>query len=363
MIQSAKPFVRASVIINNYNYGRFLRRSIDSVLNQTNTSFELIVVDDGSLDNSREIISSYGNSIIPVLKKNGGHASAFNAGFQHATGDIIFFLDSDDAMVPQTIERVLDKWKPGVVMVHYFMQVVDGQGNKLGVFPAKHPGLASGDVVEDLLKTGSFPTTLTSGLAFSRTALKKVMPIDEATFRQAADGYLVRAVAMQGPVQAIDECLACWTRHGSNDSRITADYEGLLKGIRRQMRYMANELGAVPQLARQFGFDPEECVENQAAEYLLYRLFSLSLDPAGHPLTEDTVSALWKLFCIASLKKTGSLSSKLQKIALASLVRVSPSPVSEPLIRFHLVAESRPVYLRKLNQLKKYIQKRLRGAP
>jgi len=61
-------------IINNYNYGRFLKEAIDSGLNQT-YHVEVIVVDDGSTDNSQEIITSYGNRIIPVLKKNGGHFS------------------------------------------------------------------------------------------------------------------------------------------------------------------------------------------------------------------------------------------------------------------------------------------------
>ncbi|MEW5858968.1 MAG: glycosyltransferase, partial [Cyanobacteriota bacterium] len=59
-----KPFV--SVIINNYNYGRFISEAIDSVLNQTYPHIEVIVVDDGSTDNSREVIASYQDKIIPV---------------------------------------------------------------------------------------------------------------------------------------------------------------------------------------------------------------------------------------------------------------------------------------------------------
>jgi glycosyltransferase involved in cell wall biosynthesis len=66
-----------SVIINNYNYGRFLGEAIDSVLNQTYQRTETIVVDDGSTDNSREIIAGYGDRIIPVLKANGGQNSGF----------------------------------------------------------------------------------------------------------------------------------------------------------------------------------------------------------------------------------------------------------------------------------------------
>ena len=70
-----------SILINNYNYGYFLGAAIESALSQTYQNIEIIVVDDGSTDNSREIIAHYGNHIIPILKENGGQASAFNAGF------------------------------------------------------------------------------------------------------------------------------------------------------------------------------------------------------------------------------------------------------------------------------------------
>src|SRR5262249_37192835 len=76
----------ASIVINNYNYGRFLREAITSALNQTPSGVEIIVVDDGSLDDSREVIAAFGERVIPVLKENGGQASALNAGFRASRG-------------------------------------------------------------------------------------------------------------------------------------------------------------------------------------------------------------------------------------------------------------------------------------
>jgi glycosyltransferase involved in cell wall biosynthesis len=96
----------ASILINNYNYARFLDEAIGSALGQTYPSKEIIVVDDGSTDNSREIISRYGDRIIPILKENGGQASAFNAGVARCQGDILCFLDSDDFFHPDKLERV-----------------------------------------------------------------------------------------------------------------------------------------------------------------------------------------------------------------------------------------------------------------
>jgi glycosyltransferase involved in cell wall biosynthesis len=83
-----------SIIISNYNYGRFLKPCIESVLDQAYPHIEVIVVDDGSTDNSREIIASYGNRLVPVLKENGGQASALNVGFSISHGKIVIFLEA-----------------------------------------------------------------------------------------------------------------------------------------------------------------------------------------------------------------------------------------------------------------------------
>src|ERR1700722_5704461 len=72
--QAGRPLV--SIVVTNYNYGRYLGASIDSALGQRYPNVEVIVVDDGSTDGSREIIESYGGRIVPVIKANGGHRSA-----------------------------------------------------------------------------------------------------------------------------------------------------------------------------------------------------------------------------------------------------------------------------------------------
>src|SRR5260370_31944470 len=81
-----------SIIIPNYNYGRYLRIAIDSALAQTYAPVEVLVVDDGSTDNSREVIESYGDRIAPIVKANGGHGSALNAGDAASSGNTVTFL-------------------------------------------------------------------------------------------------------------------------------------------------------------------------------------------------------------------------------------------------------------------------------
>lgn len=100
-----------SILINNYNYGRFLPNAIDSALKQTYPNIEVVVVDDGSTDNSREVINSYIDQIIPVFKNNGGQASAINAGFAASKGEIICFLDADDIFLPDKVSEVVNMFQ------------------------------------------------------------------------------------------------------------------------------------------------------------------------------------------------------------------------------------------------------------
>lgn len=92
-----------SVIIPTYNRGWILRDAIESVLNQDYKHFELIVVDDGSTDNTSAILSEYGNSILRIHQENRGVSAARNAGIYLAKGELIAFLDSDDIWLPKKL--------------------------------------------------------------------------------------------------------------------------------------------------------------------------------------------------------------------------------------------------------------------
>ena len=91
-----KPLV--TVLISAYNYGHFIEEAIDSVLAQDypNDRLEILVVDDGSTDDTTERVRKYGSRIQYIHKPNGGQASAFNFGFERASGDVIAISDADD---------------------------------------------------------------------------------------------------------------------------------------------------------------------------------------------------------------------------------------------------------------------------
>ncbi|RKD27580.1 Glycosyl transferase family 2 [Caminicella sporogenes DSM 14501] len=106
---------KVSVIIPTYNYEKFIHNAIDSILNQTFKDYEIIIVDDGSTDNTAEIIKKYNNEKISYFyKENRGPAAARNLGIKKAKGDYICFLDADDAFMPEKLEiqvDILDKNK------------------------------------------------------------------------------------------------------------------------------------------------------------------------------------------------------------------------------------------------------------
>ena len=105
-ISGKKPLV--SVIIPTFNRGWILKEAIDSVLAQDYKDFELIVVDDGSTDNTRDILDSYGPNLVVLRQVNKGVSAARNRGIAAADGQLIAFLDSDDIWRPRKLSRQVD---------------------------------------------------------------------------------------------------------------------------------------------------------------------------------------------------------------------------------------------------------------
>lgn len=98
---------RVSVIVGTYNRSRYIRESLDSLLNQTRPPDEVIVVDDGSTDETPSVVSSYRDRVTYCRKENGGKSSALNLGLARAVGDWVWFFDDDDVALPDALERFL----------------------------------------------------------------------------------------------------------------------------------------------------------------------------------------------------------------------------------------------------------------
>jgi glycosyltransferase involved in cell wall biosynthesis len=217
-----RPLV--SILINNYNYGHFLRTAIDSALNQTYDHIEVVVVDDGSTDNSRDIIDSYGNKISVVFKENGGQASAFNAGFAASKGDIICLLDSDDSFHSNKITRIAEIFisdrEVGWCFHSLSCAFSDGEEMKEELSHKENRSLGSRSLSlrEQMVKKGRlvFHAPATSGLTFRRKLLSDILPMPEATSVTLSDNYIKFTSFLLADGYFLNEKLACQLIHSSN---------------------------------------------------------------------------------------------------------------------------------------------------
>ncbi|HEY5706873.1 MAG TPA: glycosyltransferase [Terrimicrobiaceae bacterium] len=217
--------MRASIIINNFNYGHFLSQAVNSALAQTYADVEVIVVDDGSTDDSLERMKPYHGRVVVIAKENGGQGSCYGAGFLRCTGDIVIFLDADDYLSPRCIERVVQVWREKVAKVHFYLDMVDAEGRLL---ESRMPSgrLASYDALKMMRLFGSYCSPPGSGNVFSAAFLRTVLPFrNERELVHSADAVPIFSAPYFGEVVAIREVLGFYRRHGKANSSVTTVFD------------------------------------------------------------------------------------------------------------------------------------------
>lgn len=220
-----------SIIINNYNYERFLRSAVDSALSQTYSFTEVIIVDDGSTDHSATVLNEYKAKAEVVMKENGGQGSAFNAGFEVSKGEFIIYLDADDCLLPEAAEMVVNTFdNDDLSKVHWPLYVIGENGERTGkITPDKN--LLSGDLLNKVLESGpnSYVSPPTSGNAWSRKFLEKVLLMPESAYKISADNYLCMLAPLYGNIKTIEQPLGLYRLHGKNNFRGKNIDEALLQ--------------------------------------------------------------------------------------------------------------------------------------
>ena len=205
-----------SLVINNYNYERFLGDAIESALAQTYPNTEVIVIDDGSTDGSKSVIALFGDRVKAVYKENGGQGSAFNEGLGQVQGAIVIFLDADDVLAPEVVQMVVDAFAndSGLVCVRWRLELIDEVGNSLGATnPGRDIEVPVGDLSQRIIRHGwRYATPPTSGNAFLADCLRTFFPIPPE-IRRCCDVYLFGNVAMRGRLGFIDETLGSYRQH------------------------------------------------------------------------------------------------------------------------------------------------------
>jgi len=194
-----------SVVIPAYNAAWCVRRAVDSVLAQTFRDFELIVVDDGSTDETGEALAGYGEAIRLVRQANGGLSSARNAGIAAAIGRYVAFLDADDWWLPAKLARqvALMEARPELVFCSTttIAQTPDGQ-----VLREWRCAADEGQALERIFQVNAFVAGSGSAVLARREAFTRVGGYDE-TLRSLEDIDMWMRLAAIGGYACIDEPL------------------------------------------------------------------------------------------------------------------------------------------------------------
>ena len=312
---------RVSIVIRNYNYANYLPDAIESALAQTYANVQTVIVDDGSTDDSREVIRRYARECHVVLQKNAGEGAAVNAGFSAADGGIVIFLDADDVLAPNAAAEVAALWGPEVARVHFPMWVMDDQGRVSGKLKPNYK-IPLLDLAGYLEHYGCVPSGAQSCNAYAAWALRQVLPVDCAKWPRVIDVYLNALTTVQGEIRLIQSPLGGWRRHASNWTL-------------RNSAHIASELTAVVAHTRQHDAIREFVGAEKWATlsprlpcfHWMHRLFSLRLNP-DHPFDHDCLHKVASqcLSSVASRPNTSLLRRTTLLAGIAAAV-VLPAPV------------------------------------
>jgi glycosyltransferase involved in cell wall biosynthesis len=241
--------MKASILINNYNYGQYLDECIKSALNQTYNNCEVILYDDGSNDNSINIARKYSDRIKIIAKENFSEISSFNQAnaigeaFLASTGGIICLLDSDDVFFPNKVEEIIKEFNenPDAVLVQHLFEEIDKYSKPTGVIrPEIRNGIPRNIIYKECTLTCLFAQT--SALSFRRSYLKQVLPIKEDKNNKIwPDVRLTRQTVFYGDTITIRKPLTKYRVHGTNDSLKNQDFNHY-KSVIIQMYTFFNEV-------------------------------------------------------------------------------------------------------------------------
>ena len=231
---------RISVLINNYNNAPWLRDCLDSVLGQTRTADEVIVYDDGSTDDSVQLLRAYGSQITLIegvhddaRSSIASQANAIAQAFAVSTGDHIHLLDGDDLYDSRRLELYEEVWAPDTVMVQAPMWLIDQNGTTIRENYSKSKQRQNYRRDTYLLNDLHFYYP-TSALAFRRDHMARIVPFDFSSHQElAADARLSVIAPIWGQVVAREESLSFWRQRSHSMTQSGSQRDPLMSTLRR----------------------------------------------------------------------------------------------------------------------------------
>lgn len=258
--------ISVSVVVPTYNRAHSIGAALDSILAQDPLPDEVIVVDDGSTDNTSDVLAAYGDRITVLRQKNAGAAAARNAGIRHATSEWVAFLDSDDLWRPgrmAVLYRDLSEAGEDIVG-HTGDMRITGVGCEIGLFDLRNLKLKNG---AKLLLMHPLSLTI-SGLPLQATAVRRTQALSiglfDETLRIYEDADFLCKIALKGSWIFIGDIVA--------ELRRLSDDEDMLSGVERKFPIEAASARAkyiTGLLGQSFSKDLELLIMRRASGALL----------------------------------------------------------------------------------------------
>jgi glycosyltransferase involved in cell wall biosynthesis len=307
-----------SLIITNYNYEAYVGNAITSVLHQTRPADEIIVIDDGSTDGSREVIGAFGDQVKAIFVENQGVQQIYNTGFAHARGAIIMYLDADDALYPEALQEVEAAFEPGVVKVQFDLDIIDRDGDHIGRRYCNFSEKITAEAIKkEFNRTGTYIWPVTSGNAWSADFMYKIMPLTPPV---SHDGVLNTIAPLYGKVNTIPKPLAQYRHHCRNISRTNTEGRvNVIPDFALRISLRKREFDILQQHASSLGVPlPEGDFLDNELVFINYRIMARKIGQEDALDSRRSMRSLW--FCATRRLMCTHLSLH---VCLAHLIWVS----------------------------------------
>jgi glycosyltransferase involved in cell wall biosynthesis len=364
MVRQEGPALKLSVIIANYNHRNFVGAAIESALAVDWPHQEVIVVDDASTDDSRDVIDGFRGRVTAYFRPKSFQLGAHIFGFEKSTGDVIIFLDADDLLEPNVMREVAKVWRPGVSQVQYRMNLIDAAGTQFGTAIPQFPRKEDPAKLRRIYwRTMARTTPPGSGSAYSREFVRTVFamapilnahitrgtrPIEpgEEAWLRASDAPLHTLSPILGDVVTIRKPLARYRIHSATTALSTELDPVKLRNRLRQDALMARLFATALQKTELPAIrDPL----NRNFSHLQYRFGSLLIEPTAHPFPRDTVIGLaCRLVYAAITFPQMPLRDRTLLLVWVIACALTPSYYRRNLVRWRFVGRSRPAVVRAL---------------
>ena len=344
-----------SVIIPNHNYVDYVGIAVKSALDIRWPKVEVIVVDDGSTDNSLEAIKPFADRITLISQPNAGQMPSCVNGFRRCSGDLVIFLDSDDALHPDVMTEIAAVWSDTASKFQFQMRVIDAKGNPTGnILPQYFTHPTPQDIRDWVTTTGVYPTPPGSGNAYPARVVERVFTFKSDFVDRAPDSYLLAAAPACGDVITITKPLADYRVHGLNHGAfLQLDDNRFAREInltRRRHKFFA-------EVAESANLPVASEALNRNLIYLCLRTASLALRPDVHPIAKDTSVRILADGCRAVTYPQGfSYAQRASLLLWMVCALFSPRYFQRTVVAWRYAPAQRPDWMRYLLNLLRVVR-------